>query len=76
MDFQESDSQVLIIHGAAGAGKSATVKDFLLKKDKKTEDEITVVFSAADLDVKEENLFLKEEKYGLQDLFGLYKNEK
>ena len=76
MDFQESDSQVLIIHGAAGAGKSATVKDFLLKKDKKTEDEITVVFSAADLDVKEENLFLKEENYGLQDLFGLYKNEK
>lgn len=76
MDFQESDSQVLIIHGAAGTGKSATVKDFLLKKDKKTEDEVTVVFSAADLDVKEENLFLKEENYGLQDLFGLYKNEK
>ena len=37
---------------------------------------LTVVFSAADLDVKEENLFLKEENYGLQDLFGLYKNEK
>lgn len=76
MDFQESDSQVLIIHGAAGTGKSAAVKDFLLKKDKNTEDEITVVFSAADLDVKEEKLFLKEENYGLQDLFGLYKNEK
>ena len=76
MDFQESDSQILIIHGGAGTGKSATVKDFLLEKDKNTEDEITVVFSAADLDVKEENLFLKDENYALQDLFGLYKNEK
>lgn len=28
-DFQESDTQVMIIHGAAGAGKSAIVKDFL-----------------------------------------------
>ena len=38
-------------------GKDVTVTE----KDKKTEDEITVVFSAADLDVKEEKLFLKEE---------------
>ena len=74
-DFQESDTQVMIIHGAAGAGKSATVKDFL-EAEKKQKEKITLMFSASDLDVKEENLFLKEENYGLQDLFGLYKNEK
>lgn len=73
-DFQESDTQVMIIHGAAGAGKSATVKDFLeAEKDKR--EKITLMFSASDLDVKEENLFLYDGNYSLQDLFGLYKNE-
>ena len=76
LDFQKSNTQVMIIHGAAGAGKSATVKDFLLKKDKNKKDEKIVLFSASDLDVKEENLFLQDGNYGLQDLFGLYKNEK
>lgn len=73
-DFQESDTQVMIIHGAAGAGKSATVKDFL-EAEKNQKEKITLMFSASDLDVKEENLFLYDGNYGLQDLFGLYKNE-
>ena len=75
-EFQESDSQVLIIHGAAGTGKSATVKDFLQENNKNNEAETAVVFSATDMDVKEENLFLRNENYGLKDLLGLYKNEK
>lgn len=33
------------------------------------------MFTASDLDVKEENLLLQDGNYGLQDLFGLYKNE-
>lgn len=73
-NFQESDAQVLIIHGAAGAGKSATVKDFL-EAEKDQREKITLMFTASDLDVKEENLFLRDGNYGLQDLFGLYKNE-
>lgn len=73
-DFQESDTQVMIIHGAAGAGKSATVKDFL-EAEKNQKGKITLMFSASDLDVKEENLFFYDGNYGLQDLFGLYKNE-
>lgn len=73
-DFQESDTQVMIIHGAAGAGKSATVKDFL-ESEKNQKEKITLMFSASDLDVKEENLFLYDGNYSLQDLFGLYKNE-
>ena len=52
-DFQESDTQVMIIHGAAGAGKSATVKDFL-EAEKNQKEKITLMFSASDLDVKEE----------------------
>lgn len=73
-NFQESDAQVMIIHGAAGAGKSATVKDFL-EAEKDQREKITLMFTASDLDVKEENLFLRDGNYGLQDLFGLYKNE-
>ena len=73
-EFQESDTQVMIIHGAAGAGKSATVKDFL-EAEKNQKEKITLMFSASDLDVKEENLFLYDGNYSLQDLFGLYKNE-
>lgn len=73
-DFQESATQVMIIHGAAGAGKSATVKDFL-EAEKNQKEKIALMFSASDLDVKEENLFLYDGNYGLQDLFGLYKNE-
>lgn len=64
----------MIIHGAAGAGKSATVKDFL-EAEKNQKGKITLMFSASDLDVKEENLFFYDGNYGLQDLFGLYKNE-
>lgn len=73
-EFQESDTQVMIIHGAAGAGKSATVKDFL-EAEKNQKGKITLMFSASDLDVKEENLFFYDGNFGLQDLFGLYKNE-
>ena len=73
-EFQESDTQVMIIHGAAGAGKSATVKDFL-EAEKNQKEKITLMFSASDLDVKEENLFLYDGNYSFQDLFGLYKNE-
>ena len=73
-DFQESDTQVMIIHGAAGAGKSAIVKDFL-EADQNQKEKITLMFTASDLDVKEENLLLQDGNYGLQDLFGLYKNE-
>lgn len=66
-DFQESDPQVMIIHGAAGAGKSAIVKDFL-EADQNQKEKITLMFTASDLDVKEENLLLQDGNYGLQDL--------
>ncbi|MBU5480131.1 hypothetical protein [Blautia sp. MSJ-19] len=76
MDFQESDEQVLILYGDAGTGKSAVIKEFLMEKDEHAKDEIALVFSAGDLDVKDETLFLKDPNYRLKDLFGLYKNEK
>lgn len=46
----------MIIHGAAGAGKSATVKDFL-EAEKNQKEKITLMFSASDLDVKKKICF-------------------
>ena len=43
-DFQESDRQAMIIHGAEGAGKSAIVKDFL-EADQNQKEKITLMFT-------------------------------
>lgn len=67
-----TEKPVCIIYGDAGTGKSGATKD-LLHSCRVEGDPEPLVFSASDLDVEDEVLFLR--KYGgyqLEDLFSLY----
>lgn len=74
--FLTSDSNACIVYGEAGTGKSGVVKDLLEGTQFQNRSLDFFVFSATDLDVEEESLFLK--KYGgyqVEDAFSLYSED-
>lgn len=68
-----TDKPACIIYGDAGTGKSSAVKDLLHVCRVRDSGPEPFVFSASDLDVEEEPLFLHQYGgYQLEDIFSLY----
>ena len=76
-DFKDSDYNAFVIHGKAGTGKSGFIKDFVSKLNENDNSSVCCVFSAPDMDLDEDILFLKQYgNYQLEDLFSSYNEEK
>lgn len=75
-DFKNSNSKLFVVYGNAGTGKSGLIKDFISQLEETDNGAISLMFSASDIDVEEDILFLKQYgDYQLDDLFLTYKNE-